>query len=310
MDKWIMIVNPKSASAATDNYWTGSVALLQEAGLDVTVSPTRYAGHAVELAQEAAAQGIRNFIATGGDGTVHEVMTGLLRYSDATGTDLGGFTFAVLSFGTGNDWIRTPGIPTDVAEAAKCIIRGNTAKEDIVRATFGDGSVFCVANVAGVGLDADICVRTNKLKKLGRRGSILFKLVAPYTIFSRKVRSVEFVCDGQTIYSGRLFSAAIGNGLYRGGGVRQTLDESSWDDGLLEISIMGDVGRIKATVQTVHALLGDYVKLPGIINKRFRKITVRPLDEGADNVELDGEVPGTLPVTVEVTGMQINIIVP
>ena len=310
MDRWIMIVNPKSASAATVNYWADSESMLREAGLDVTVCPTQFAGHAIKLAQEAAAQGIRKFIATGGDGTVHEVMTGLLRYSDATGTDLGGFTFAVLSYGTGNDWIRTPGVPADFAEAAKCIIRGNTAKEDIVRATFGDGSVFCVANVAGVGLDADICVRTNKLKKMGRRGSILFKLVAPYTIFSRKLKPVEFVCDGQVLYSGILFSAAIGNGLYRGGGVRQTLDESSWDDGMLEISILGNVGRIKATVQTAHALMGDYVKLPGIINKRFRKITIKPLGEEADNVELDGEVPGTLPVTIEVTGMQINIIVP
>ena len=304
-----MIGNPMSASATTGDAWKKSVAILEEAGLEVTVTPTQHAAHAIELAQDAAAKGFRKFIAAGGDGTVHEVMTGLLRYADASGADLGDFTLAVLPYGTGNDWIRTPGVPADVLEAAKCIVKGNTAKEDVVRLTFENG-VFCMANIGGIGLDANICVRTNNLKNRGYKGSILYSLVAPYSIISRKRNPVEIVIDGETVYTGKLFTAVLGNGLYRGGGLRQTLDGGKWDDGLVEVSIQGGVNHIKGFSQMMHIFKGDFAVLPGIISRRFKKMTVKPLGKNADYVELDGEVPGTLPVTVEVTGQQINIIVP
>lgn len=309
MEKWEMIVNPKSASARTGDAWKNSVSLLEEAGLEVDAISTEYAGHAIELTMEAAAGGFRKFITAGGDGTLHEVMTGLLRYADENGANLGDFTLAVLPYGTGNDWILTAGVPSDLTEAAKCIIKGNTAKEDVVRVTFSNG-VYCLANVGGVGLDAVICYYTNNLKKKGHRGSILYKLVAPYSILSRQRNPVEVVCDGETIYTGRLFSIVIGNGLYRGGGLRQTLDGGVWDDGLLEVSVQGDVNHIKGMMQMAHVFKGDFSVLPGIISRRFRKMTVKPLGEAADYVELDGEVHGTLPITVEVTGQQINIIVP
>lgn len=305
----MIIGNPMSASATTGEAWKDSVGLLRKAGLEVAVSPSRRPGHAIDLAQEMASSGFRRFIAAGGDGTINEVMTGLLRYADASGADLGDFTLAVLPFGTGNDWIRTSGIPSDIIEAVDCIIRGRTAREDVVRATFGSGA-YCMANIGGIGLDANICVITNKLKARGFKGSIIFKLVTPYALLARRRNPVEIICDGQTVYSGKLFSAAIGNGLYRGGGVRQTVDGSRWDDGLLELSVQGAVSRIRAFFQLIHALKGDYATLPDIITRRFRKMVVKPLGRIADYVELDGEIPGTLPVTVEATGQQINIIVP
>ncbi len=309
MEKWIMIVNPVSASATTGDAWKQAVDMLNGSGLEVVTSPTTHAGHAIELAREAAGLGYRKFIAAGGDGTVHEVMTGLLRYADAEGADLGDFTLAVLPYGTGNDWIRTPGVPSDIKEAAECIVRGKTGKEDIVRLTFSDG-VYCMANIGGVGLDAAICYNTNTLKKKGYKGSFLYSLVAPYSIFTRKRHPVRIDCDGETVYSGKLFTAVIGNGVYRGGGLKQTLEGGKWDDGLVEVSIQGNVNHFKGLSQMMHIFKGDFAVLPGIISRRFRKMTLTPLGKTADRVESDGEIPGTLPLTVEVTGQQINIIVP
>lgn len=302
-----MIVNPASATAATANTWADSGKVLADAGLEVDSILTERPGHAVEIAMQAAAKGERNFIAVGGDGTIHEVMTGLLRYSDSTGSDLGDFTLAVLPFGTGNDWIKTPLVPKDMAEAAACIIRGNKAKEDVVRLTFSNG-VYCMANIGGIGLDADICYYTNNLKSKGHRGGILYKLVAPYSIFSKKCQPVEVVCDGESVYNGKLYSAVIGNGLWRGGGVKQT-EPGDWADGQLEVSIMPGCNPFKGLSLMMHALSGDFPAQPGIVSRKFRKMTVTPLGK-PDRFESDGELPGVLPVTVEVTGMQINIIVP
>lgn len=308
MDKWMMIVNPASASSTTEERWKEYFQLLLDGGLEVDVLVTESIGHAIEFANKAAADGYRRFIAVGGDGTIHEVMTGLLRFSDAEGVDMGEFTLAVLPYGTGNDWIRTSLVPKDITEAVQCILRSNTAKEDVVRLTFSNG-VFCMANIGGIGLDADICYNTNALKKKGHRGGIIYKLVAPYSILVKKRHPVVIECDGDLVYKGKLYSAVIGNGIYRGGGIRQNADGGNWNDGLLEVSIMGDVSPVKAILLMTHALSGDFAARPGIISRQFRKMTVTPLDK-PDRVESDGEIPGVLPLTVEFTGQQINIIVP
>lgn len=308
MDKWLVIVNPASASGSGKDTWKESEKILRDGGLAVELALTKGPGHAIELACKAAAEGFRKFIATGGDGTIHEVMSGLLRFFDKSGADPGDFTLGVLPYGTGNDWIKTSLIPADMAEAARCIVRGNTAKEDLVRLSFQNG-VFCMANVGGIGLDADICYHTNKLKRKGYKGDLLYKLLAPYAILTRKRNPVEIVCDGESVYKGKLFSAVYANGIYRGGGVNQNQDGGRWDDGLLELSIMGAVSRIKAVLLMIHALKGDFAVQPGIITRRFRKMVVTPL-YGTSRVESDGELPGILPLAVEATGKQINIIVP
>lgn len=308
MNNWLMIVNPSSASATNDK-WKECEKVLAESGLAVDKAFTQHAAHAIELAQEGAAKGYRKFIAVGGDGTIHEVMTGLLRWADASGSDLGDVTLAVIPAGTGNDWIRTAGVPEDLAEAARCIVKGNTAKEDVVRLSFENG-VFCMANIGGIGVDAAICYNTNTLKDKGYKGGILYKMVAPYSVFSRKRESVEVVCDGESVYKGPMFTIVMGNGIYRGGGLKQTADGASWSDGLLEVSIQGNVNHFKGLSQMMHVFSGDFAVLPGIISKRFKKMTVTPLGGKPDRVEVDGELPGTLPVTVELTGQQINIIVP
>lgn len=309
MEKWTMIFNPASASESTKDKWKESLDILSAASLEIETLATEYASHAIELAMEAAQKGARKFIAVGGDGTIHEVMTGLLRFSDQEGVNLGEFTLAVLPYGTGNDWIRTAGIPADMTESAKCIIKGNTAKEDVVRLSFDNG-VYCMANIGGIGLDADICYNTNCLKKKGYKGEFLYKMVAPFSIFTKVRRKASIEIDGEQVYSGSIFTIVLGNGLYRGGGLRQTQEGGRWDDGLMEVSIQKGVNHIKALSQMMHIFTGDFAVLDGIITRRCKKMTVKPLDRRADRVEADGEIPGTLPLTVEVTGQQINIIVP
>lgn len=307
-NKWYMIVNPCSASASNKDAWVDSRKILTDAGLEVDTVSTVYPGHAIELAAEAGAKGYRKFIATGGDGTIHEVMSGLLRYSDKANADLGEFTLAVLPYGTGNDWIKTSQIPKDMKEAARKIAAGKTAKEDVVRLTFENG-VFCMANIGGVGLDADICYHTNNLKKKGYKGDLLYKLVAPFSTLSKPRYKVEVVCDGEIVYKGKLTSMCIANGIFRGGGVKQNVEGVKWDDGQLEVSILPGVNHIKGLMLMMHALSGDFAVQKGIISKRFRKMTVTPLEARRHRVESDGEIPGTIPLTVELTGQQINIVI-
>ena len=309
MEKWMMIVNPASASAMTHETWQESRKLLTDGGLEIEAVCTEYSGHAIHLAFDAAGRGFSKFIAAGGDGTVHEVMTGLLRHAELSGERLDRFTLAVLPYGTGNDWIKTARVPKEMDAAARCILAGRTEREDVVRVAFGQ-KVFCMANIGGIGLDANICYYTNRLKVNGYKGALLYKLVAPYSLFTKHLYPVEIVCDGKVFYTGPMFSAVIGNGIYRGGGVRQNEPGGSWSDGRLELSVMGNVTHIGAFRLMLHALKGDFAEQKGIHTTRFRSMAIRPLGDKTHRVELDGEIPGRIPMTVELTGQQIQIIVP
>lgn len=308
MEKWLMIANDASKSASGQDAWEKCKKTLEDGGLEVDAKLTEKPGHAIELAREGAAQGYRKIIAVGGDGTVHEVMTGLLRYADANEADLADWTLAVIPAGTGNDWIRSTGLSQDIEEAVQAIIKGNTGKEDVVRMTMPQG-VFCMANIGGIGTDAAICHNTNKLKEKGHKGGFLYTMVAPYSTLSRKRNPVEVTCDGEVVYKGPLFTATLGNGTYRGNGLIQTAQDTKWDDDLLDVSIMPGVNHIKGLMLMMHCLSGDLAVQPGMITRKFKKMTVKPLGKVADIVEVDGEIPGTLPLTMELTGQQINIIV-
>ena len=303
----MMIGNPVSASATTGDAWNKSLEKLRQAGLEVEVAATQHAGHAIELALKAAGDGFRKFIAAGGDGTIHEVLTGLLRFADSSKVSLSDFTLAALPHGTGNDWIRSAGI-TEPEKAADAIIAGKTGKEDVVRMTFPQG-IFAMANIGGIGVDADICIRTNRLKEKGHKGGFLYTMVAPIATLSRKRNPVVVTLDGEVAYTGKLFTATLGNGTYRGDGLIQTAQDTVWNDGLLDITLMPGYNHIKGLMLMLHCVSGDLAVQPGIITKRFKKMIVKPLGKVADYVEVDGEIPGTLPLTMEVTGEQINIIV-
>ena len=324
---WFCIVNPHAGSGKTLPEWAIAEKYLAEKSIAYKTVLTNYKFHATELACEAARDGYRRFLAVGGDGSVHEVLNGILRFTGETGVPPEDFTLAVIPIGSGNDWIKSLGIPHDTRKVVELLAGDRFARQDVVRvetaplsgaAAEEDGAsrdphasvVGYMANIGGVGLDADICHHTNSLKTKGYKGSILYKLVAPYSIFSRKRRPVEIVCDGETVYKGKMFTAVIGNGIYRGGGLRQNEEGGRWDDGLLEVSIQGDVSHIKGMQQMMHIFKGDFATLPGIITRRFKKMTLTPLGKGADRVESDGEIPGTLPLTVELTGQQIQILVP
>ena len=109
----VMVVNPASANGKTARQWPEIARRAQELGLDVDVRLTEQAGHAVELAREAASTGAQLVVAVGGDGTVSEVANGLVE----AGTDHS-CEMAVIARGSGCDFIRTFAIPKNTEKAS------------------------------------------------------------------------------------------------------------------------------------------------------------------------------------------------
>lgn len=328
-DIWCAVVNIFAASKKAVSLWRKAEDVLKYDNIPYNVRYTGDDGNAMGLTFSACEKGSRRFIAVGGDGTIHDVLEGIMSYVDAfrdhTGVTLSDFTLAVIPVGSGNDWIKTAGIPKDVAEAASLFKKGVISRQDVVKVSLLDPGILpeekvlnvsYMANVGGVGLDARVCEKVNKAKQRGRRGRKLYVSALVYNIIHRVPSFARVLCDGREVFSGAFLSMAFGLGKYSGGGMRQTPD-AELDDGLLDMTIIPDLPLMKIAKEAPKLFNGRFLAVKELVTSSSRSITVLPFDEAlpccftaGEPVEVDGEVIGLAPVRFDVIDDQLNILVP
>ena len=316
---WFSVVNIYAASKTASERWKEAEALLRSKGIEYHGNRTGRSGNAMEITFDACMAGYRMFLAVGGDGTVHDVLNGIGSYIDwknETGTEISfsDFTLAVIPMGSGNDWIKSTGVPKDVCKAVETLENPAVSRQDVVRVSIIDErnnplSVTYMVNVGGVGIDARICERVNAQKSRGKRGKILYITSLLYAIRHRKPAMAKVIADGQVVFDGAYLSIAFGVGKYSGGGMRQT-PEAVLDDGLLDMTIIPDLPMRRIACEAPRLFTGSFLKVPELIAAKSRSITVCPYDMScAEPAEVDGEVVGKVPVRFDVLDSQINIVV-
>lgn len=315
-EQWIIIVNVYAASKNAGSMWRDAERLLQMEGVDYQCRMTGRDGNAFDIARSVSEEGFRRILAVGGDGTVHDALNGIMMYVDSDeavrqNVKIEDFTLAVLPMGSGNDWIKSTGVPRDVAKAVAMLASGSFRKQDVVRVTLKDRdgaakSLSYMINVGGTGLDADVCRVVNVNKKLGYRGKILYVLALLKCLHSRVPVSVKVICDGELFYSGNILSIAYGVGRYSGGGMRQTAD-AVLDDGLLDVTLIPDLPLTTIARKAPRLFTGTFTKVKELYVCRCRNIEVIP-DTVCPYTEVDGEVIGQAPVCLEVLPGYINVL--
>ena len=193
---WYAIVNIFAASRKASGKWMKAEEKLKSDGVRYVEARTGHHGNARTLTREACTDGYRKFIAVGGDGTVHDVLEGIMFYLETAGSEvsLSDFTLAVIPVGSGNDWIKTAGVPNDVVAAVSLFRDGRISRQDVVKVSLLDPEAFpeekvlklsFMANVGGVGLDARVCKMVNAEKRRGKRGKRLYVSALLYHIIHR-----------------------------------------------------------------------------------------------------------------------------
>ena len=313
-DKWLVVVNVFAASRRAGSVWKKAAALLDEASVPYHAKFTGSPDNAMTISSKAAAEGYRKFIAVGGDGTIHDVMNGIASFVSASqDARLSDFTLAVLPVGSGNDWVKSAGVPRDLAGAVKMIAEGKTGKQDVVKVSVlgEEGEVLnesYMANVGGIGLDARVCEIVNRKKEQGRRGRFLYVSALAYCIRHRSPIRAKVICDGEEIFDGKYLSMAFGLGKYSGGGMRQT-PLAVMDDGLLDVAIIPDISMWTIARKAPALFTGTFHKVDVLTQARCHEVLVLPYGQAdAEPVEVDGEVIGRVPVRMTVLPDQINII--
>lgn len=301
-NKWYCIVNPHAGSGKTMPEWEKASALLEKSGIEHVDVLTGYRAHAAQLAYDAAREGYRRFMAVGGDGSVHETLNGIMRYVDESGTDSAEFALTVIPIGSGNDWIKSLGIPHDKGKIIELVASGSFARQDIVRVETSSGVCY-MANIGGVGFDSAVCVTVNRQKEQGHRSRMIYLKALIHTILNLRRSHYRIVADGELVFDEEGYSIAFGNGRYSGGGMRQ-VPLSEIDDGLLDYMIVPRVTLLRMARELPRLFNGKIYKAKCLRTGKCSEITV----EGDGVLEVDGEVKGTLPLRITMTGQQINVL--
>ena len=266
--------------------------MAREAGLVGEARFSEAPEQLIELAREAADDGAQLLVVVGGDGTVNEVVNGLLQAGRES------VELAVVPRGTGDDFARTFGIPTKPQEALALAAGGTAKPVDVGRATFQDDggpAVRYFANFAGAGISGAIAKRgAATSRRLGARAAYMWATVSVFARWQSVPMTVE--ADGER-REGRMYEVLACNGAFAAGGMRVAPDATA-DDGLFDAVLIGDVTKPEFLTTFPKIYRGTHVGHPKVEVLRARSIAVdaaEPLP-----VVLDGEQPGTTPATFEI----------
>jgi YegS/Rv2252/BmrU family lipid kinase len=300
-----VIVNPSAGHGRARTIWPEVERALKRQGLDFEAELTSGPGDATRLAASAARSGADLVVTIGGDGTVNEVVNGLLA-----GEGLGPPTLGVIACGSGCDFVRSLGLPKGVG-AVDAIAAGLTKSIDVGRATYqghdGETASRYFANCADLGFGAEVADRVNRSgKPLG--GFLTFLGYAVVTLVGASFKSIDFSSDGGTSAATRAGMILVANGQYAAGGMHFA-PAASVDDGLFDVVLLHEVGKPTLIGELLPKVyLGAHIGHRAITHFRARELSVSSSDPLF--LELDGELPGRAPASFSLIPRALRVVVP
>jgi len=297
-----VIVNPVAGASSTRRKWPIISKLLKRIGLPFDFEYTEGVGHAIELARLAASDGYRYLVAVGGDGTVNEVANGILHSTNAATTALG-----IVSTGTGSDFIRSVGISRDYATACSTLTSSRRLSIDVGVIEYqskGKTLKRFFVNAAGVGFDAAVVRETERMPKFFG-GTIPYVAGMLRTLFSYRNKPVV-VRVGDEVESHRVLNVVVANGGYLGGGMH-IAPLAEVGDNLLDVVVIGDMGKLELLKEFPKVYKGTHVTLPKVRMKKGTNVTIESSE--AVLVYADGELLGECPASFRVVPGALSIVV-
>lgn len=288
MKETLVIVNPTAGGGRTQRLAKRLVSLLPDSWQSEVVY-TRHPGHATELAREAAAAGVARVVAMGGDGTILECAAGILGSPTQLGT---------VPTGRGCDFNRSAGLPRDPSVAAGAL--GACVPHAVDVGMVGERPFL---NVAGAGLDATIA---RAARSGGGGGTIPYVLGLLRVLPRFSAVPVRIELDDQVLEQSATI-VAVANGAYYAGGM-MIAPGARIDDGLFDVCVIGDVGRIGTlrVLPTIYS--GRHLRNPAIHMYRSRSVRVQATQPVL--VHRDGEEGGELPAHFLVKPAALQLLMP
>lgn len=252
----------------------------------IEVNLTEAPGEAIALAAGAVREGYDVVAAAGGDGTVNEVVNGLLAGAGRESRE--GPAFGLIPIGSGNDYAHGLALMDPPEVAVRRLFLGEKRRLDVAEVVDGEGRRRFACNGIGIGIDAAIAIENVKIRRL--YGFPAYMLATVRTIlFKYETPQLAVRFDDEMVSQGALL-LAVGVGPRVGGGFRITPD-ARFDDGLLDSCLVDPVGRATMLAMLLRVMRGTHVSASFVEMRRNERIQIdadRPLP-----IHVDGEIFAT-----------------
>ena len=284
---WHILANLNACEKRSKHNWSVVTRRFDEVGLKYELHKTEGKGKGIETAAQLCREGCRHLIVAGGDGSVNEVVHGIMT----SGVEVRDVCLAVLPIGRGNDWSRTHAYPTKVEECVELFLRGTFLWHDIGKVqTLQAGREVAsryFINIAGFGFDAEVIYDTtyNKPHFLGISVYILSTLRC---LFGYKNPVVE-VSAPDFSFKNKVFMMVAAICQYNGGGMRQAPDAVP-DDARLDVVIIPKLSPLRVLKLMMYVFSGRHIeKSKGLIKVcRVEEAVIR--SEELCRGEVEGEM--------------------
>jgi YegS/Rv2252/BmrU family lipid kinase len=249
---------------------------------------TETPGHATEIAYKAAEEGFTTVAALGGDGTVHEVINGLMQIRKEIRPNLG-----VIPLGSGNDFANNNGVESDPELAASRLLSGTPKAIDIGFLEDNTGGTAYWDNTLGIGFDASVTIQSRKITRLQGFPMYLWAVIQTI-ILHHDVAHMRIETDTETIEQDVLM-LVLCNGPREGGGFHVAPDATS-DDNLFNYAMIKDVSRLMMFRLIPEVMNGTHGRFKEVKLGSFRDFHLtfdRPMAIHADGeiyIGFDSEV--------------------
>lgn len=310
MKKLFFIVNIKAGNGRCIKIWDKMKAELDRQNINYRSFFTKYPKHAEEITKQIATmfdEKIEAIIAVGGDGTIHEVINGLVEFPS--------ITIGYIPAGSGNDFSRGFSIPKSPQQALSFILKNKQKKgvlHDIGKFKIGGLTKphYFVSNL-GTGFDAAVVKLTNesKMKKYLNKvklGSLAYVGAVVRALFTYESTEMTVSINGNTTTYENVWFVTISNQKYYGGGMK-IAPSANTKDGQFDIIIVHNVSRLKLLLVFGSVFLGKHTRFKEVIQEKGSIISID--SDRKMLVQADGELVGKGPLKVAVEHRKMPFLV-
>jgi diacylglycerol kinase (ATP) len=304
--KWFAIVNPVSGFGKVREKWLSISQELNKQGIAYEFEFTSPESKGDALAHKAISEGYRKLICVGGDGHLHDIVNGVMTQKHVPSTDI---TLAMISQGTGNDWIKTNGMPKNYKKAISVIKAGKTYIQNAGLAqSYRDGQAVTryFHNFAGVGFDAYVVQNTLRSKSYGQMAYLLVML---RSLFSYQKAVLRITLDDRVIETPTYLTLS-GIGKYGGGGMKLT-PHAEPDGDSFYVSVAKDFSKSDVLRYISKLYEGSFIHLDKAEAHKSKHIKIEVVSSKDEvYMEADGDMMGTGPFEISLVPLALRVVIP
>jgi YegS/Rv2252/BmrU family lipid kinase len=304
-DSHLVIINPNAGRRKGQKDWDRISKLLHEAGIHFKAVFTQAQRDAIDITVSHIENGYKNLIVVGGDGTMNEVVNGIFLQKRYPTSDI---SLGMITVGTGNDWGRMFNIPRGYREAIATIRTNNSFIQDagVVKYFHGEQqSSRYFVNIAGIGFDALVVSKTNKMKEDGKGGPLAYLKSIILSLIKYRHTYTKINIDNRLI-NNNVFNISIGICKFNGGGMMQ-LPDAVADDGLFDVTVINKIRKFDVILNLQRLYNGTITKHRLVETYKGKSIMID--SDPVIHLETDGETLGHSPFTFEIIPRSIRVVI-